>query len=406
MRSSHRQHRLACLGLSAVLTACGGGGGGGGGAADTGPGDDGGDDGGGGGSVLLPDFDSILSDVLEPLCTNCHVGATAPLGLRLDSANAYDLLVGVPSQQQPSLLLVDPGNPDDSYLIQKLEGTAATGGQMPLDGAPLPQADIDVVRQWITDGAQRPGGAQPTDPIRVSSLDPLPDSVVAVLPMTVMAIFDRELNATTVDNTTFLIERSGGDGTFGDGNEVAIAPVSVTVPQVNPQTAVFDMSTTTPIVDTYRVTLVGSGAATIQDLDGNSLDGEYSGTFPSGDATAGGDFVATFVVEGIQPTLTSIQDALFTPTCSACHTGPSGAALPAGLDLTSLSMSFMDLVSVQSVGDANFNRVEPGDPDNSFLIQKLEGTASTGTRMPPTGAAIDQATIDAVRQWITDGASM
>jgi mono/diheme cytochrome c family protein len=381
--------RLLTLSLSVALPACGSGGGGGGGG--TGP-------------ALLPNFDSIQSMIIDPLCTGCHVGATAPLGLRLDSANSYALLVGVPSVQQPGLLRVDPGNPNDSYLIQKLEGTAM-GGQMPLGGTPLPAADIAVVRQWITDGAQPPPGTPPVAPIRVSSLSPLPGSTVPMVPMSIMAVFDRELSASTVDLNTFVVERSGGDGSFGDGNEVGVTPVSVTVPLANPMTAVFDMSTTMPANDTYRVTLVGAGPTTIQDLSGNSLDGEFAGTFPSGDGTAGGDFTADFVVAGIQPTLTSIQDNVFTPICSGCHTG-GGGVLPASMDLTSLSLSFMNLVNVASVQNAGVDRVEPGDPDSSYLIRKIEGTAATGLRMPPLGNALDQETIDAIRQWISDGAAM
>jgi mono/diheme cytochrome c family protein len=276
---------------------------------------------------------------------------------------------------------------------------------MPLGGTPLPAADIAVVRQWISDGAQPPPGTPPVAPIRVSSLSPLPDSTVPMVPMSIMAVFDRELSASTVDINTFLVERSGGDGTFGDGNEVAVTAVSVTVPPANPMTAVFDMSTTTPVNDTYRVTLVGSGPTTIQDLAGNSLDGEFSGTFPSGDGTAGGDFGAEFIVAGIEPTLTSIQDNVFTPICSGCHTG-GGGALPASMDLTSLSLSFMNLVDVASVQVGTLDRVEPGDPANSYLIRKIEGTAAVGSRMPPFGNALDQDTIDAIRQWITDGAAM
>jgi mono/diheme cytochrome c family protein len=315
------------------------------------------------------------------------------------------LLVGVPSVQQPGLLRVDPGNPNDSYLIHKLEGTAAVGGQMPLGGTPLASADIAVVRQWIADGALPPPGTPPVAPIRVSSLSPLPGSTVPMVPMSIMAVFDRELSASTVDLNTFVVERSGGDGTFGDGNEVGVAPVSVTVPLANPMTAVFDMSAAMPVNDTYRVTLLGSGPTTIQDLSGNSLDGEFSGTFPSGDGTAGGDFSATFIVEGIQPTLTSIQDNVFTPICSGCHTG-GGGVLPASMDLTSLSLSFMNLVNVPSVQNGALDRVEPGDPDASYLIRKIEGTAATGVRMPPFGNTLDQETIDAIRQWISDGAAM
>jgi hypothetical protein len=305
----------------------------------------------------------------------------------------------------PSLQRVEPGDPNNSYLIQKLEGTAAEGRQMPLNGAPLPQADINVIRQWITDGAL----ATPTPttgPIRVSSLAPLPGSVQATAPMTIMAIFDRELDATSVDATTFLVVRSG-DGTFDNGNDVAIAPVSVTVPGVNPTTAVFDMSTAPPIEDTYRVTLVGTGPATIRDLGSNALDGEFSGAYPSGNGTQGGNFVATFRVQGIQPTLQSIQTNVFTPICSGCHTG-TGNVLPGVLNLSSASASHAALVNVASAQQPAILRVAPGNADNSYLIDKLEGTAPppTNSQMPLLGQPLSPATIATIRQWINAGAPM
>ena len=77
-----------------------------------------------------------------------------PSGMNLSSANAsFDALVNVQSLQV-SLDRVEPGNPDMSYLVQKLEGTQAVGTRMPQGQAPLSQAMIDMVRQWITDGAQ------------------------------------------------------------------------------------------------------------------------------------------------------------------------------------------------------------------------------------------------------------
>ena len=62
-------------------------------------------------------------------------------------------LISVPSSEVQSLLRVNPGDPNNSYLIQKLEGTAAVGQRMPLGGPFLPQSDIDVIRQWISAGA-------------------------------------------------------------------------------------------------------------------------------------------------------------------------------------------------------------------------------------------------------------
>jgi len=214
---------------------------------------------------------------------------------------------------------------------------------------------------------------------------------------------------TTFDETTFVVVRSGGDGSFEDGNEVAIVPDSIDVPLINPRTAVFDMSSAAPVEDDYRVTLTGTGPAVIQDLDANALDGEFSGTFPSGDGTEGGDFVAEFSVAGVQPTLLSIQDNVFSPLCAGCHSGPTSndaADLPSGMDLSSLSLSFMSLVGVSSLQNGAVERVEAGNPDDSYLIRKLEGTASVGGQMPLGGPALEQATIDVIRQWISDGAAM
>ncbi|HEY5808335.1 MAG TPA: hypothetical protein VIT67_10230, partial [Povalibacter sp.] len=104
---------------------------------------------------LTATFESIQENVFTPLCTGCHSGAQAPLGLRLDEAASYAMLVNAPSVEVPALRRVQPGNPDSSYLIQKIEGSAAVGARMPLNGPALPQATIDVMRQWITDGAQR-----------------------------------------------------------------------------------------------------------------------------------------------------------------------------------------------------------------------------------------------------------
>jgi hypothetical protein len=74
----------------------------------------------------------------------------------LSSANAsFAALVGVPSLQEPALNRVTAFDPDSSYLVQKLEGTASTGQQMPAGRPPLDQQVIDDIRLWITNGAER-----------------------------------------------------------------------------------------------------------------------------------------------------------------------------------------------------------------------------------------------------------
>src|SRR5262245_12326579 len=68
---------------------------------------------------LTPTLQSIQDNVFTPICTQCHIGAAAPLGLRLDEGSSFAMLVNAPSVEVPSLLRVSPGHPDDSYLIQK-----------------------------------------------------------------------------------------------------------------------------------------------------------------------------------------------------------------------------------------------------------------------------------------------
>ena len=114
---------------------------------------------------LQPTFSSIQSLIFEnrdstgrEACTNCHTNvAGAPGGnLTLTNAVAYDQLVNAASTGRPGLLRVRPGDPENSYLIHKLEGRSTIEGlRMPLNPPFLVQAQVDVIRQWIQNGAQR-----------------------------------------------------------------------------------------------------------------------------------------------------------------------------------------------------------------------------------------------------------
>ena len=99
-----------------------------------------------------PTLANIQARIFTPICTQCHIGAAAPQGLRLDEANAFDNLVNVPSQEV-GLLRVEPFRPDESYLVRKVEGTQSVGAQMPFGGPPLPDEDQLLIRQWVANGA-------------------------------------------------------------------------------------------------------------------------------------------------------------------------------------------------------------------------------------------------------------
>jgi mono/diheme cytochrome c family protein len=103
-------------------------------------------------------------------------------------------------------------------------------------------------------------------------------------------------------------------------------------------------------------------------------------------------------------TLTQLQNTVFSPICSGCHTG-QGTNLPGAMNLTSSAASFAALVNVASQQQPTVLRVSPSSPDASYLVRKLEGTPGiTGSRMPLGGPFLDQATLDQVRSWIATGA--
>lgn len=108
----------------------------------------------GGGGALEPTFSSIQANIFTPICTQCHAGASAPLSFSLQAGFSYDQLVGVPSVEVPALFRVDPRQPDNSYLVMKIEGAPGiTGGRMPLGLSPLSAEQIAAIRAWIADGA-------------------------------------------------------------------------------------------------------------------------------------------------------------------------------------------------------------------------------------------------------------
>ena len=244
---------------------------------------------------------SIQANIFDPSCIVCHSGANAPLGLRLDAANSFTNLVGVQSVQNATNLRVNPGNPDQSYLVHKLEGTASTGTQMPLGGPPVPQATINFVRQWIIDGAQQTSIAATGAAPKVLSLQPDPGSVVRTLPAQITVAFDQAVDASTLNSQTIEVRRSGGDGVFGNGNDVPVVLESVEVSALNAHLVIVILADVTPAEDRYQVTVRGTGPSTVLGYNSVVLDGEYAGALPSGDDISGGDFVASFWLRNIKP---------------------------------------------------------------------------------------------------------
>jgi hypothetical protein len=95
-----------------------------------------------------------------------------------------------------------------------------------------------------------------------------------------------------------------------------------------------------------------------------------------------------------------IQDTILTPHCVTCH---SGFFAPHRLRLDARN-SYQSLVGMQSAEVPAVQRVKPGSPDASYLMQKVEGHASEGARMPAGGPPLSKQDIELIRQWIAGGA--
>lgn len=105
-------------------------------------------------------FARIQSEIFDQSCVGCHRGGSSgPGALDLSSADvSYANLVNVPANHVDAagLTRVVPNDPDASFLVMKLEGGPdLAGDRMPFGGAPLPAAEIQLVRDWIAAGAPR-----------------------------------------------------------------------------------------------------------------------------------------------------------------------------------------------------------------------------------------------------------
>ena len=108
-------------------------------------------------------------------------------------------------------------------------------------------------------------------------------------------------------------------------------------------------------------------------------------------------------------TLAQIQQTIFTPLCATlgCHSGPS----PTGSLSLEDGQSHGQLVNVPPIvtlaAQAGQLRVDPGHPENSFLLVKVSGTPplGEGSPMPLTGNALTPAQIEMIRDWILEGAN-
>ncbi|MFO0590052.1 MAG: hypothetical protein U0441_21100 [Polyangiaceae bacterium] len=380
------------FGVAWWVTGCGGGGGGGG-------------SGGGSGISCTPDLPTIEQTIFTPSCalSNCHIGGTNAAGSLDLSGDTAAALIGVASATCQGETLVVPGDAKGSLLYQKVAGTQKCGGTMPLIGK-LPGNQIDCIAAWIagltagtggaagttgTGGTAGSGGGAgcemcggsacvdlATDPAHCGACDKAcaPGETCAGNACQ-CAGGGTSCNGDCVDVTTSAAHCGGCDIACGAG-QTCVEGACQCAGGVAPCKGVcVDLQT-----DEKNCGVCGNACALGQTcVAGACMCGAASVSFSA----------------AVQPILTA------SCATNGCHKG----VMPAeGLNLTS-GQSYAKLVNVTASQCADGRkRVLPGQPSQSYLIDKLMGVdLCFGTQMPKQGM-IPQAQIQTISDWICGGA--
>jgi len=106
---------------------------------------------------------------------------------------------------------------------------------------------------------------------------------------------------------------------------------------------------------------------------------------------------------GAAYTFSRIQGEIFSPICAqaGCH----DAATASGGQVLAAGVAYGNIVGVRSTEVSTLNRIEPGDPERSYMVKKLRGDSDiVGERMPRIGGPLSQSQIDGIAAWVRAGA--
>src|SRR5262249_13777516 len=123
---------------------------------------------------------------------------------------------------------------------------------------------------------------------RVSATSLAPAAVIAAGPLTYQVTFSTAMKISNMSADDFSLR----------GNMLGVNYAAASS-AFNPAGTVLTLTYASLPEDNYTLTLLSgtSGGSNFTDASGNALDGEFSGSFPSGNGSPGGDFVTTFSMD-------------------------------------------------------------------------------------------------------------
>ena len=348
--------------------------------------------------------------------SGCHAAEQPAVGLDLATAGVEDRLIDQAAAACDRTLVV-PGDPELSFLLEKLTSSApACGATMPI-GAPLSDAEIACVRGWIASlppGCETCGGSGCAD----LQSDPLHCGDCGVACPTGATC---EAGACACGAA----ESACGDAcvdTQSNAGHCGQCGMSCSAEQVCSlgeckvgcdngltqcgQSCVDTQADANHCGECERDCGTGTCAAGACDC-GNGIDpqtdpdncGTCGNVCPPGQTCAAGMCMCGNASVSFSGTI----EPILATQCAGngCH----GAPMPkAGLDLRAGS-AYAQLVNVTANQcDDGRLRVAPGNPAQSYLLDKiLNVDLCSGTKMPKMGTVPD-ADIEAISNWICGGA--
>ncbi len=114
-------------------------------------------------SGLAPTLVNVQAEVFTASCafSTCHGDGGGNAGLSLLDGLSYSELVAIPAEGDEKYgpppegaIRVVPGDPDASYLVTKLSGEGDYVGTLMPGASGLDAERLELVRQWISEGAQ------------------------------------------------------------------------------------------------------------------------------------------------------------------------------------------------------------------------------------------------------------
>ncbi|MDB5338730.1 MAG: cytochrome [Planctomycetaceae bacterium] len=112
-------------------------------------------------SAKAVDYLTEIKPLLAQRCSSCHGAETQKSGFRVDSATS--LIQGGDTGEA-----IIPGKPAESFLMHAILGTNGATRMPPKDPR-LTDAEVDLIKRWIEQGAKAPEGDKPLAPAEIKN---------------------------------------------------------------------------------------------------------------------------------------------------------------------------------------------------------------------------------------------